>query len=118
MLSHRYVFIKLVGELSENEVACHKCDNPSCCNPNHLFKGTPGDNTRDMLKKGRGNYGMNPIMGSSHYLSKLNEGDIPVILNRLKNGESTYSVARSYGVAQGRISSIKLNKSWKHVLRT
>ena len=39
--------------LPDGVLACHRCDNPPCCNPTHLFPGTPADNTRDMIRKGR-----------------------------------------------------------------
>lgn len=45
--------LKLGRPLKKGEVACHRCDNPSCVNPNHLFSGTTRDNARDAIKKGR-----------------------------------------------------------------
>ena len=45
---------------------CHRCDNPPCCNPNHLFAGTHDENMRDMVKKGRSQHGEN------HSSRKLN----------------------------------------------
>jgi len=51
-LSHRYSFENLV-ERADDCFVCHKCDNPSCVNPYHLFLGDQKDNMRDMSNKGR-----------------------------------------------------------------
>jgi hypothetical protein len=60
-------------EIKEGNYACHRCDNTSCVNPNHIFEGTPLDNTRDMENKGRRRQG------------KLN----PISLNNLKGNKKT-----------------------------
>lgn len=51
--AHRYSFIHYIGELKAGELVLHKCDNPPCCNPFHLFKGSDYDNTMDSINKGR-----------------------------------------------------------------
>jgi len=106
--SHRLSYSLQYGDISEGMCVLHKCDNPSCVNPNHLFLGTHKDNSIDMVNKGR-----NPdIRGENNPYAKLTNEQIKEIR---KLGESTdlsqQKIADKYGVCQRHISRILCNES-------
>lgn len=108
--SHRVSFI-LKNEIINKPVICHKCDNPKCVNPNHLFEGTLSDNSIDRERKGRGFKNA----GSLHPMAKLNEQKVIEIKQKLNNGIGVEQLAREIGVSGATISNIKNHKSWRHV---
>lgn len=93
VLAHRLAYEIAYGPIPAGLFVCHRCDNPPCCNPDHLFLGTVVDNNRDMWAKGRGKLTSPPwrrIPTATH----------PDIKARFKSGESKASIAASYGVTR------------------
>lgn len=58
-LAHRVSWVIHNGDIPKGMLVCHKCDNPPCCNPDHLFLGTAKDNAHDAIKKGRIDFSAN-----------------------------------------------------------
>jgi hypothetical protein len=102
-LVYRAVYEFYYGKIPEGLLACHKCDNHSCVNPNHIFLGTYKDNSQDAAKKGR------LERGSKRKLSKLKEEDIFMIR---KDSRQQRTIAKDYNVSQCTIYRIKNNLAW------
>lgn len=109
--SHRVMYEQAYNvDLIQALKVCHKCDNPSCVNPNHLFIGTHSENMQDCLKKGR----WSNRKGSKNSAHKLMEEDVLEIRVRIKNGESLEKISSDYRVSYQTVYLIKKNKTWKH----
>ena len=103
---------------------CHRCDNPRCVNPDHMFLGTNAENTADRDAKGRTARGdrsgsrtcpESVPRGENCGTSKLTEGAVRSIRLALAAGTRQESLAQEFAVTQGAISRIALNKTWRHV---
>ena len=97
------------GEL----LVCHRCDNPPCCNPAHLFLGTNADNTKDAQQKGR------LAHGSRSGTAKLTEQQVTQIRRMLS--ECAYDqqqIANLFNVSVSLVSAIKQGVAWKHIANT
>lgn len=97
------------GEIPKGIFVCHHCDNPKCINPKHLFLGTPLDNVRDMIAKGRGN----KVKGAQIGTSKLTNKQVIEIRKRELPRQQ---LAEKYNVSVGSIDLILAGKTWKHLL--
>lgn len=102
---------------------CHRCDNPACVNPDHLFLGTHTDNMRDMISKGRANKSAGAahwsktrpektLKGMAHPRAKLSENDVLAIR---ADPRSNYAIANELGVSRELIRKIRNNALWRHL---
>jgi len=92
----------------------HTCDNPPCCNPDHLLPGTHQQNMADMKTKGRRDASTMP-KGSAVHNALLDEASVREIKRRLDAGETAIAIASDYSVKPTTIQKIKAGKNWGHV---
>jgi hypothetical protein len=93
----------------------HKCDNPMCVRPDHLYPGVPMQNTADMTARGRAKFGANKARGTKHHSAKLTPARVRSIRVRHAAGDSLASLARRYGVHWSCVSSVIQGRTWKEV---
>jgi hypothetical protein len=115
--SHRLAYLFAKGDIPAGMCVCHRCDNPPCCNPSHLFLGTKAENHWDAVKKNRHAH------GEKSGKAKLTEQDVRVIRETYqfslggRNGapNSTPKLAKRFGVTTQAIASIVHRQHWKHI---
>lgn len=112
VLAHRYSYEKFNGEIPSGLCVCHKCDVPSCINPDHLWLGTHAQNMSDRNKKGRARGGSN--CGEKSPASKLTE---PLVIEIFQFKGSVNEASKKFGIAKSHVSRIRSGKSWFEVTK-
>lgn len=108
--AHRLVYELHYGTPPAGRLVCHKCDNPICCNPAHLFLGTNADNLRDMAEKQRSS------KGERNGRAKLSADDVRQIRALYAEGGWTQQqLAHRFGVTQTVVGEIARRTIWKSV---
>lgn len=110
-IASRYSWHIHRGEIPDGKNVLHKCDNPSCVNPDHLFLGTQADNAGDMLSKSRS------ARGESASKSKLTPEQVSEIKKTYRKGRHGFgspSLAVKFGVSCQSILQIIRGNSWKY----
>jgi hypothetical protein len=113
VLAHRVAYELKHGPIPDGMKVCHSCDNPPCCNDEHLFLGTQADNMADRDAKGRGKFP--GLKGEDHGRSKLTEEDVLKIRKLLAKGDSVARISQAFAVRGATIYRIQSKESWSHI---
>jgi hypothetical protein len=112
------------GAISPGMFVCHRCDNPPCCNPDHLFLGTQKDNMSDAARKFRTSSGARhaarvfagqEIHGSVRANAKLSEEQVRTIRQLRRDGVSVRDIAPMFKVCKATIFNLLRGKTWGNV---
>ena len=123
MKAHRVVFMMINGEIPKNKIICHKCDNPKCVNPQHLFLGTHKDNALDSKNKGRRAFGLRHgtytkphtrCKGEKNGSAKLTKENVIAIRLQHKN-TSVDVLSKNFKISKSQIRNIINYRAWRHI---
>lgn len=107
--AHRLAWEIINGPIPAELVVCHRCDNPPCVRPDHLFLGTQRDNMHDCVTKGR------MPRGEQRHSAKLTEDQVRSIRALRQAGQSRRSVARTFEVSSRTVLAIESGSKWSWV---
>lgn len=110
VLASRISYLLHYGDIPDGLFVLHRCDNPSCVNPGHLFLGTQADNVADMETKGRSR--KRSLSGEQHHRSKVTNAIVRAIR---RSPASDADMAAKYQISRATVHSIRHRKTWKHV---
>jgi len=109
--AHTVAFRLWRGPIPDGEIVRHDCDNPPCCNPEHLRTGTKKDNKHDSVNRNR------HIYGEKVPKSKLSETQVKEIIALLKENQQYKQIGEKYNVSPKTVGQINRMETWKHLSR-
>ena len=110
-LAHRVAYLLKVGPIPKGAHVLHSCDNPPCCNPSHLFLGSPSINMKDMWDKRR----HKRPAGENNNHAKLVAVQVLEIRRLNALGHTQVALAKHFGVTQTNISMIVRRETWTEI---
>lgn len=118
--AHRLAYLLKYGEIPQGMQVLHKCDNPPCCNPEHLMLGTTKDNMRDAHQKGRlagrgRNFGMTKRRGELHPTATITNEQAKEIRARFLAGEKVADIGRAMGIGYHIAYSVAHGLSFQYI---
>ncbi len=111
--TNRAAYLVAKGEIPDGLWVLHTCDNRLCCNPDHLWLGTPKENTQDMIAKGRRRSRDQVAKGEDVTLAKLTEDMVRAM--RAEPPMTFKALGEKYGVSAATANKVILRQTWKHV---
>jgi hypothetical protein len=118
--AHRVIWQLFYGAIPSGMCVCHHCDNPACCNPDHLFLGTRSDNNKDMFAKGRARpgpktkgYRRPEVSGERSGASKLSWAQVRSMrADYARGGVSAVALGKKYGIGRTAAANILSGATW------
>jgi hypothetical protein len=108
-LLHRLSYKLHYGEIPKGKQVNHKCNNPSCSRPSHLYLGTQKENIQDQHIRGSHSH------GEKHGMSKLKENQVKTIKKMLKNKLKHKDIAMKFNISRSAVTDINNKKTWGHI---
>lgn len=112
--AHRISYEIFIGEIPDDMLVCHHCDNPACVKPSHLFLGTIQDNIQDKCDKGRASGGS--LKGEDSPSHKFTEDIVKNIRLLYATGKFSYSkLSKKFGVSKPTVKDMVKRRTWRHI---
>lgn len=112
-VAHRVSWVLHRGPIPAGMLVCHRCDNPPCVRPDHLFLGTAADNAHDREAKGRRRGGARG--GSLNFRAKVTEEQVREARRRRAQGATCVAIAADLGLSKGAVVQMTNGRTWRNV---
>jgi len=111
--THRLAWTLAYGPIPAGQIICHRCDNPPCVRPDHLFLGSHRTNAEDRTRKGRGVQAVR--RGGENGMTLLSEDAVRGIRRDRASGRTYVELAKQYGATKANVANICQGRTWRHL---